>query len=163
MVMSFGATGIRLSEEKCKRRPKGVFTLLFLVGLLGACAPMSKNVVKEEANHAAIQNATTLSDHYALAKRLEDAAKEMQAKAEEKKALLEQYEKMHLYGWQSHNLKSRTLALIRKYEQAAQSNGREAASHRQMARKLEGNYVGHKAARPSQIRHTEVTGSAYPC
>ena len=77
MVMSFGTTGMRLSEEKCKRRPKGVFTLLFLVGLLGACAPMSKNVVKEEANHAAIQNATTLSDHYALAKRFEDAANEM--------------------------------------------------------------------------------------
>jgi hypothetical protein len=145
MVMSFGATGIRLSEEKCKRRPKGVFTLLFLVGLLGACAPMSKNVVKEEANHAAIQNATTLSDHYALAKRLEDAAKEMRAKAEEQKALLQQYENGNLYGWQSHSLRSNALALIRKYEQAAQSKMREAASHRQLARKLEDNYVRHNS------------------
>jgi hypothetical protein len=143
--MSFGATGIRLSEEKCKRRPKGVFTLLFLVGLLGACAPMSKNVVKEEANHAAIQNATTLSDHYALAKRLEDAAKEMRAKAEEQKALLQQYENGNLYGWQSHSLRSNGLALIRKYEQAAQSKMREAASHRQLARKLEDNYVRHNS------------------
>jgi hypothetical protein len=143
--MSFGATGIRLSEEKCKRRPKGVFTLLFLVGLLGACAPMSKNVVKEEANHAAIQNATTLSDHYALAKRLEDAAKEMRAKAEEQKALLQQYENGNLYGWQSHSLRSNALALIRKYEQAAQSKMREAASHRQLARKLEDNYVRHNS------------------
>ena len=145
MVMSFGATGIRLSEEKCKRRPKGVFTLLFLVGLLGACAPMSKNVVKEEANHAAIQNATTLSDHYALAMRLEDAAKEMRAKAEEQKALLQQYENGNLYGWQSHSLRSNALALIRKYEQAAQSKMREAASHRQLARKLEDNYVRHNS------------------
>ena len=145
MVMSFGATGIRLSEEKCKRRPKGVFTLLFLVGLLGACAPMSKNVVKEEANHAAIQNATTLSDHYALAKRLEDAAKEMRAKAEEQKAFLQQYENGNLYGWQSHSLRSNALALIRKYEQAAQSKMREAASHRQLARKLEDNYVRHNS------------------
>jgi hypothetical protein len=143
--MSFGATGIRLSEEKCKRRPKGVFTLLFLVGLLGACAPMSKNVVKEEANHAAIQNATTLSDHYALAKRLEDAAKEMRAKAEEQKALLQQYENGNLYGWQSHSLRSNALALIRKYEQAAQSKMREAASHRQLARKLEDNYIRHNS------------------
>jgi hypothetical protein len=145
MVMSFGATGIRLSEEKCKRRPKGVFTLLFLVGLLGACAPMSKNVVKEEANQAAIQNATTQSDHYALAKRLEDAAKEMRAKAEEQKALLQQYENGNLYGWQSHSLRSNALALIRKYEQAAQSKMREAASHRQLARKLEDNYVRHNS------------------
>ena len=152
MVTSFGATGIRLSEEKCKRRPKGVFTLLFLVGLLGACAPMSKNVVKEEANHAAIQDATTLSDHYALVKRFEDAANEMRAKAEEQKALLQQYENANLYGWQSHSLKSNALALIRKYEQAAQSKMREAASHRQMARKLEDNYVRRNSLR---------TGSAF--
>ena len=152
------------TEKTSMQRLRGIFAALTLAGLLAACAPMSTNIAQADvATQRAVQNATTQSDHYALAKHFEDAAKEMQAKAEEKKALLEQYEKMHLYGWQSHNLKSRTLALIRKYEQAAQSNGREAASHRQMARKLEGNYVGHKAARPSQIRHTEVTGSAYPC
>ena len=145
MVMSFGTTENRLSDEKYKEIPGGFFALLFLVGLLGACAPMSKNVVKEEANHAAIQNATTLSDHYALAKRLEDAAKEMRAKAEEQKALLQQYENGNLYGWQSHSLRSNALALIRKYEQAAQSKMREAASHRQLARKLEDNYVRHNS------------------
>lgn len=148
MAMSFGVSGNRLSvsEQKCKRRPKGAFALLFLVGLSSACAPMSKNVVKEgAASHAAIQNATTLSDHYALAKHFEDAAREMRAKAEEQKALLEQYEKGHLYGWQSHNLKSNALALMRKYEQAAQSKMREAVLHRQLARKLEDNYVKHNS------------------
>lgn len=146
MATSFGATGNRLSEEKCKQIPGGVFTLLFLVGLLSACAPMSKNVVKEgAASHAAIQNAATLRDHYALAKHFEDSAREMRAKAEEQKALLEQYEKGHLYGWQSHNLKSNALALMRRYEQAAQAKMREAASHRQLARKLEDNYVKHNS------------------
>ena len=149
MAMSFGKTG---AQGISKRRARGVFTLLFLVGLLGACAPMSKNVIKEEINHTAVQNATTLSDHYALAKRFEDAANEMRAKAEEQKALLQQYENGNLYGWQSHNLKSNALALIRKYEQAAQSKIREAASHRQMARKLEDNYVRHNSLR---------TGSAF--
>ena len=81
----------------------------------------------------------------------EEAAKEMQAKAEEKKVLLEQYEKMRLYGWQSHNLKSRTSALIRKYEQAVQSNVGEAALHLQIARKLERNNIRHKAALPFEM------------
>ena len=147
MVISFGTTENRLSEEISKRRARGVFTLLFLAGFLSACAPMSKNAIKEETNHTAVQNATTLSDHYALAKHLEDAAREMRAKAEEQKALLEQYEKEHLYGWKSHNLKSHAIALIRKYEQAAQSKMREAASHRQMARKLEDNYVKRNSLR----------------
>ncbi|HVW63459.1 MAG TPA: hypothetical protein VHB01_00470 [Nitrosospira sp.] len=108
---------------------------------------MGVNIAEEDAaTQLAVQNAVTPSDHYALAKHFEDAAREMQAKAEEKKALLAQYEKMHLYGWQSHNLKSRTTALIRKYEQAAQSNGKEAASHLQMARKLKRNDAEYRAA-----------------
>ena len=149
MVMSFGTTENWLSDEKCKEIPRGIFTLLFLVGLLGACAPMSKNVVKERvASHAAIQqNTATPSEHHALAKHFEDAAREMQAKAEEQKALLQRYENGNLYGWQSHSLKSNALALIRKYEQAAQSKMREAVSHRQTAQKLEENYIGQNSLR----------------
>jgi hypothetical protein len=148
MVMSSSVTGNRLSDEKRKPMPRGFVTLLFLAGLLSACAPMSKNVVKEGAtSHVAIQNATTLRDHHALAKHFEDAAREMRAKAEEQKALLQQYENGNLYGWQSHSLKSNALALIRKYEQAAQSKMKEAISHRQMAQKLEENYVGHGSVR----------------
>jgi hypothetical protein len=144
MMMSLDTVG---TGKKSMRRLKGIFTALTLVGLMAACAPMSANIAPEDrATQMAIQNAITQSDHDALAKRFEDVAKEMQAKADEKKALLEQYEKIRLYGWQSHNLKSRTLALIRKYEQAAQSNMREAASHRHMARKLQGNDNRHKAA-----------------
>jgi hypothetical protein len=148
MVTSFGTTENRLSDEKYKEIPGGFFALLFLVGLLGACAPMSKNMVKEGvASHATIQNAATPSEHRVLAKRFEDAAREMQAKAEEQKALLRRYENGNLYGWQSHSLKSNTLALIRKYEQAAQSKIREAVSHRQMAQKLEENYIGQNGLR----------------
>jgi hypothetical protein len=146
MVMSYGATGNRLSGEQCKRVPGGFFTLLFLAGLLGGCAPMSKNVVKE-AGPATRQNAATLSEHRALAQNFEDAAREMRAKAGEQKALLQQYENGNLYGWQSHSLKSNALALIRKYEQEAQSKMKDAIFHRQMAQKLEKNYVEHSSAR----------------
>jgi hypothetical protein len=148
MVTSFNTIENPLSDVKCNRIPAGFFTLLFLVGLLGACAPMSKNVVKEGvASPVTVQNAATPSDHYALAKHFEDAAREMRAKAEEQKALLQQYEHGNLYGWQSHSLKSNALALIRKYEQAAQSKMKESISHRQMAQKLEENYVKQNSAR----------------
>jgi alanyl-tRNA synthetase len=73
------------------------------------------------------------NEHDVLAQKFEVAAQGMQQKAEEQKKLLEQYEQIQFYGWQSHNLKSRTIALIRKYEEAARSNMKEAAAHRQMA------------------------------
>ena len=111
----------------------------------------SYEAIQDPVIRTAVENAATQSDHYVLARRFEDAAKEMRAKAEEKKALLEQYEKMRLYGWQSHNLKSRTSALIRKYEQAVQSNIGEAALHLQIARKLERNNIRHKAALPFEM------------
>jgi hypothetical protein len=82
-----------------------------------------------------------------LAQNFEDAAREMRAKAGEQKALLQQYENGNLYGWQSHSLKSNALALIRKYEQEAQSKMKDAIFHRQMAQKLEKNYVEHSSAR----------------
>jgi hypothetical protein len=116
--------------------------VLSMPGLLASCTYMSSyEAIKDPVIRTVVKNAATQSDHYALARHFEDAAKEMQAKAEEKKVLLEQYEKMRLYGWQSHNLKSRTLALIRKYEQAARSNMRHASAQRQKARNLEGNYL----------------------
>jgi hypothetical protein len=99
--------------------------------------------IQDPVMRMAAENAVTQCDHYVLAEHFEDAARKMLAKVEEKKALLEQYEKMRLYGWQSHNLKSRTSALIRKYEQAARSNMRHASSQRQKAYEFEGRYLRH--------------------
>jgi hypothetical protein len=57
----------------------------------------------------------------------------MQAKSDEQKRLLEHYEdKSYLYGKRAQDLQSHTSALIRKYEQAARSNMREAMAHRRM-------------------------------
>src|SRR3569623_1305111 len=83
---------------------------------------------------AAVQNATTRSDHEALAKYYENAATQMQAKVKEEKDLLEQYEnKSYLYGRQAQDLQSHTAALIRNHEQTATAAIHEAALHRQMA------------------------------
>jgi len=80
------------------------------------------------------QNARTRSDHDALSRYFEGAAKEMQTKAAEQKKLLEHYEeKGYLYGRQAQDLKSHTAALVRKYEETVEENIKEANLHRQMA------------------------------
>jgi hypothetical protein len=144
MVTTLDTVGNQWTEKIWVVKVKDIFTALSLLGLLAACAPISTSVVGENpTNHTAIHDNTTQRDHNALARHFEDTAKEMQAKADEQKKLLKQYEKEPRYGWQSHNSKSHTLALIRKYEQAARSNMKEAASHRQMAQKPKHDYATH--------------------
>lgn len=117
-----------------KTKLENVFAALSLMSILILASPVATAAHHVNTpDRVATQNAATRDDHEAMAKYYEDTAAQMQVKVEEQKELLEQYEKVRLYGWQSHNLKSRTLALIRKYEQAARSNMEEALSHRQMA------------------------------
>jgi len=83
----------------------------------------------------AVQNAKTASDHDALAKHYEDAAKEMRAKAADHKKMLAQYEaKKSLYGRQAQTMISHCQGLVRIDEQAAAENVGMAESHRQMAK-----------------------------
>jgi hypothetical protein len=85
----------------------------------------------------AVQSAKTGSDHAALAKHYEDAAKEMRAKAGEHKKLLAQYEaKKSLYGKYAQTLISHCQGLVRIYEQAAAENMDMAKSHREMAAEI---------------------------
>jgi hypothetical protein len=64
----------------------------------------------------------------------------MQAKAQEQKQLLEEYEsKSYLYGRRSQDLQSHTYALVRKYEKELKTNIKEAALHRQKAASAEEN------------------------
>ncbi|HVW65417.1 MAG TPA: hypothetical protein VHB01_10410 [Nitrosospira sp.] len=105
-----------------------LFTLVLLAAGIFSSPAKADSLSDRPASQAASQN-----EHDVLAQKFEVAAQGMQQKAEEQKKLLEQYEQIQFYGWQSHNLKSRTIALIRKYEEAARSNMKEAAAHRQMA------------------------------
>ncbi|MDN5753844.1 MAG: hypothetical protein L0H15_11305 [Nitrosospira sp.] len=116
------------------------------LGLLASCAQMTPlEDGQNAAIHQAVQNARTRSDHEALTKYFEGAARQMNTKAEEQKKLLEHYEeKAYLYGRQAENMKSHTWALARKYEETAEANIKEAAAHRQMAREAaQREYAAH--------------------
>lgn len=108
------------------------------ISILAACAQMGPHeAVQNPTIRKATQNARTRSDHDALSKYFEGAAKEMQTKAAEQKKLLEHYEeKGYLYGRQAQDLKSHTAALVRKYEETAKENIKEATLHRQMASEM---------------------------
>jgi hypothetical protein len=131
-------------------KAKDTIAVLSLLGLLAAGTSIS-TVKAETIPESAIQAVAASSEHIVLAKRFEDAAREMQAKADEQKKLLEQYEQTHLYGWQARNLKSQTAALIHKYEQAARSNMKEAMIHRQMAKQANPDYAIHDNQMPQTI------------
>jgi len=111
-------------------KTKLLITLLLTVGLVSACAEMDPHPMDM---NLAVQNATSKADHEALAKHYEDAAEEMQLKAEEHKKLLSQYEsKSYLYGRQAQDFKAHCLRLIDVYEKAAEENLHMAKMHRQM-------------------------------
>jgi hypothetical protein len=105
------------------------------LGFLASCAQMSPHeAVQSPTIRKAAQSARTRRDHDGLTKYFEHVADEMQAKAEEQRKLLQQYEeKSYLYGREAQDLISHTTALIRKYGETAQENRKEAALHRQMA------------------------------
>ncbi|MDQ3184897.1 MAG: hypothetical protein M3Q16_00185 [Pseudomonadota bacterium] len=117
---------------------KSIFTTLSLLGLLTSLSPSAIATVENPDIQAAVRNAITRNDHEAVAKHYEDAARDLQAKVQEQKQLLEHYQdKSYLYGRQAQDLQSHTHALVREYEHAATENIKEAASHRQMALRLE--------------------------
>lgn len=75
-----------------------------------------------------------MKKHETVAKYYEDEARKSQAKIKELKVMLAHYEaKSYLYGKKAQDLQAHTEALVRKYEEAAKADAREAASHRQIA------------------------------
>lgn len=105
---------------------------LAALGLLASCAQLNPYHPMDMTQ--AIQSAKTSADHEALAKHYEDTAKRMQAKVQENKKRLEQYEtQSYHYGREAEDLKAHSQALIRFYGQAAEANMKIAESHRKMA------------------------------
>jgi len=111
-------------------KTKLLVTLFLTLGLLAACAEMNPHPMDM---NLALQNAKTKADHEELAKHYEEAAEEMQVKADEHKKLLSQYEaQSYLYGRQAEDLKAHCQRLIDVYEKAAEENLHMARMHRQM-------------------------------
>ena len=107
----------------------GLAVAIFL-GTISACSIDPHRMDMTQA----VQSAQSGSDHEALAKHYEEAAKEMRAKADEHKKLLAQYQsKKDLYRKQAQELINHCQGLIRVYEQAAADNLAMAKSHREIA------------------------------
>jgi 3-deoxy-D-arabino-heptulosonate 7-phosphate (DAHP) synthase class II len=114
-----------------KSKMKAFFSTLVVLGLLASCAHLDPHPM-DMTN--AIRNAKTSADHNALATHYENTAKRMQAKAQEQKNQLAEYETHgYYYGRQTEDLKDHTVALARLYEEAADTNMNLAKSHRRMA------------------------------
>lgn len=107
-----------------------IITMLLTIGLLSACAEMDPHPMDMSQ---AVESAESKADHEALAKHYEEAAKEMQLKADEHKKLLSHYEaKSYKYGRQAQDFKAHCERLINDYEKAAEENLEMAKMHRQM-------------------------------
>ena len=137
---------------------KKIFAALSLLSFLVAMnspALAATEIENFDVNVAA-QNAVTRSDHVAVAQYYEDVARKMQAKVEEQKLLLAQYEdKSYIYGREAQDLQAHTHALVLKYEKEAKANVKEAALHRQMALKLEDDiYSASNIQKLSRISET---------
>ncbi len=135
-----------------KTKLGNIFAVLSMAALLGSVSSLTiaAEPIDTPEIRAAVQKATTRSDHEAVAKYYENAAMQMQAKVKEEKELLEQYKnKSYLYGRQAQDLQSHTVALIRRHEQTIAADMQEAALHRQMASKLDENHAGSDPQSPA--------------
>jgi hypothetical protein len=135
-----------------KTKTGNIFAVLSMAGLLVSMSPLAiaAEPIDTPEIRAAVQKATTPSDHEAVAKYYENAAKQMQAKVKEEKELLEQYEnKSYLYGRQAQDLQSHTAALIRRHEQTVAADMQEAALHHQMASELDKNHAASGTQSPA--------------
>ena len=123
---------------------------LSLLAVFAAASPFAGAAENLDID-AAVKSAKTRSDHEAVARYYEDAAKEARAKAEEQQTLLEEYDsKAYLYGRNAEDMKARASAALRKYEKAAQASSKEAALHRQTAAQLDDS-SGEPGAKPFSV------------
>lgn len=110
---------------------KTLLVISLSFGLLAGCAETNPHPMDMTS---AIQSAKNKADHLALAEHYEQTAKDAEAKVEEHKAILAQYQKhSYLYGKQAQTLKNHCEALINSYQKIATANAEMAKMHRSMA------------------------------
>lgn len=107
--------------------------VLPLFSFLVACAQLSP----VNSMDIASQNAKTHIDHNNLATYYDGVAQQLKVNADQKKALLNDYEEhSHYYGRGGQDLKSHAEANFRYYEEAAQEALKKADYHRMTAAEL---------------------------
>ncbi|MBN9133843.1 MAG: hypothetical protein J0H48_10830 [Nitrosospira multiformis] len=94
-----------------------------------------------------------MKKHATVAKYYEEEARKSRAKVKVLETMLAHYEeKSYLYGKKAQDLQAHTEALVRKHEEAAKADAREAASHRQIALTLkEKNHPASKTRKLSVV------------
>ncbi len=111
-------------------------TVLPIIALLVACAPMSpQSSAQEITNSSFIRDNGSNFDHDTLAEQHENLAREMQAKIEEQKNILKNKSRSGYFGKNGRNIKSHVTFKIREYKKAVQENLEKAAYHRKLAAK----------------------------
>ena len=104
------------------------FTILIILTFLVSSVCIAAE--SEEINEIAEAKAKTKFDHIGLAVYYENEAKEMSAKAEEQKRLLDEYNThSEYYGREGQDFQSHHEALLRKYTKSAERN-REMAEYK---------------------------------
>jgi hypothetical protein len=102
-----------------------------VLSLLASCAHIEPHAMDMTS---AIRNAKTPGDYEALAAHYEDAAKSMQAKADQQKRMLTEYQVHgYYYGRKTEDLIEHSEALVRVYQEAADANMNMAHYQRRLA------------------------------
>ncbi len=129
------------------------FLVLAMFSLLSACAQLGQ----QEAQNIDARNAITYIDHEKLANYYADQAKEMAAKAEEKKQVLIQYENhSNKYGRRGLDIASHAQANIRYYEQATNEAVKQAGFHQKIAADLRKRESAVNAEKPNQQEQQRI-------
>jgi hypothetical protein len=103
-----------------------------MLGLFASCAQAGPR----EDNELSMNTINTLTsgEHDRIARRYENAARELFVKVEKHKKLLQHYEdKSYLYGRHGQEFQSHTEAVLRKYKLAGEKAASQAAFHSERA------------------------------
>lgn len=116
---------------------------ILLIGLafnfLSACAQIHSIEDKQHnKEYSSAQFITTAGDHHAQAEYYEKVTIDLEAKLQEQKQLLHEYEERSYYfGAKAQDVRSHTSANIRYYEKLLEKNLRKVTIHRKMANQQE--------------------------
>lgn len=145
-------------------KTKKLFTILSVLGLLVPCTQLGAVELQDADTRGETQNiGMTRSYHENLAKDYEVKAKEILAKVEEKKRLLEEYDNHSQYlGRRGQDLHAHTWAMVNRHERAAEEALNKVSFHRKMASELAKRDYATPAETPSQRNNRENKAKAGP-
>ena len=127
------------------------FVILPILSVLSACAQLGQLDTVDAEHQKMARSARTHADHDRLANYYDNLVREAEAKLQEKKAALKEYEAhAYYYGRQGLDLQSHAQGNIRYYEQTVRDAAKQADFHRKIAADLLKNNVAMPTEVPGQ-------------